>query len=194
MTEKVKHKPLERKDAVLYGFGGVPLPNKVTQARPAGGCERWREMTAWVRSGGAIVVIGPEAEYASGGPLTANPLLQEVHDEIGQLASLEEDWNDEGASAIDRASILHAQKFVVWLASQSFGQHGIKAIPSVFPTIDGGVQLYWSLPKKQVALTFRPKRHDIDYAVKESGEPSSRNYVPIEQAGEIALRVMHDGA
>ena len=122
-----------------------------------------------------------------------NPSLHETLEEIGRLTSLEEDWNDEGAPVIDHTSILRAQKFVQWLACVA-AEQGLTGdcAPTVFPTIDGGVKLFWKANGHQVALTFHPDQNTIAVREKAVGAVASHQVVSEKEAGKIALKAMRE--
>lgn len=121
----------------------------------------------------------------------ANNCFQPMLEEIKQLASLEEDWNDEGAVAINRASRLRAQKFVQWLVCEAKEQQLTgDCAPAIFPTINGGVKLYWKAKGRQVALTFSPGQDTIDVVERALGAASTHQSLSENTAGAVALEAM----
>ena len=120
-----------------------------------------------------------------------NPIFKAILEEINELASLEDNWDCEGASVIDRASILRAQKFIyylssVWVNCESVGDHA----PAVFPTIDGGIQLYWKINCDQISLDFRPSKNNIQFMEKQFGKEKILKSVSVNEAGDIAIRAI----
>jgi hypothetical protein len=182
-------KDMRDESAILFTFWGNPLINGTGQpVQTASQLERWREMTEWVAQDGGSVIFNEEANHITG---DTNPCLNEALQEIGRLASLEEDWNDEGAPVIDRACILRAQKFVQWLACEAAEQRLTgDCAPAIFPSLGGGVKLYWKANGRQVALTFHAGRNTIEVMEKALGAMASHRAVTENEAGAIALEVM----
>ena len=113
-----------------------------------------------------------------------------------RLTSLEEDWNDEGAPVIDRDCILRARNFVQRLIRQVDPQLLTEDTyaPTVFPAVDGGVNLYWKANGRQTALAFRPGQRLIEAMEKAQGLASSHRAVSENEAATIALEAMHEPA
>lgn len=127
--------------------------------------------------------------------LMANSCLNEIRDEIIKLAALEENWNDEGAPVIDRACILRSQKFIGWLASEMAGQKVLEeCAPSVFPTIEGGVELYWNTNSCQKTLAFRPGIKTIEFRGKMLGKSPTCDSLSETEAATVALLAMREAA
>ncbi len=176
--------------AILLNFWGNPLMNGAGQSpHTPNQLERWREMTAWVDQMGGAVIIN---EVATQIRQDSNLCLHETLAEIMQLASLEENWNDEGAPAVDRDCIHRARDFVQRLACQVDQRLLMEDdfAPAVFPDIDGGVNLYWKAHGRQTALAFRPGQRLIDVMEKSQGMASSYRAVSEDEVGAIALRAM----
>lgn len=123
--------------------------------------------------------------------LAADPFWNELHEEIGQLAELEEDWNDEGAPPIDTLILTQTQKFVQRLACELVEQTvSEKNLPDISPMIDGGVRLYWRPNGNQFSLLFRPHRDEIEIREKLRGAASSHRWISEEEAERIALQML----
>ncbi len=121
-----------------------------------------------------------------------NPIFKEILREIDELATLEEDWNCEGASSIDRASLFRAQKFVNYLSNMSTHGESIgDQAPAVFPTIEGGVQLYWNVNRHQVAITFDPSQKLIKLMEKMPEAKATFNFITETEACSIAFEAMN---
>lgn len=97
-------------------------------------------------------------------------VLDKIVDEIGDLARLDDDWNDEGAPKIHSDTIVRAQRFVRGL-KRLFDSRAIGELsePIVFPSIDGGVSLVWSMTGSRKSISFHPDRSEIDVRVKRTG-------------------------
>lgn len=143
--------------------------------------KKWYEMTDRIERG--EIPLSVEQQYKQ-------ELVRELHAEIQELAVLEEDWNEEGAPVIDRGSIQQAHLFLKQLACEASDTNGEWDLPSVYPTVDGGVQLYWNKADSQIALTFRPQERGIDYLMKKRGEPAQRRSLLIQDAVAEALRAI----
>lgn len=154
--------------------------------------ERWRQMTDWLAQDGSARIILGETRT---GIDSADPCFNEVLLEIEQFTALQPDWNDEGAPAIDRAVIIHVRKFVNYLDCLLIENNitGDRA-PAVFPTIDGGVRLYWKLDGRQFALTFHPGANGIDAMEKFADTQATHRMVTEDEAGAIAIEVMRPSA
>jgi hypothetical protein len=111
--------------------------------------------------------------------------------DIGSLTSLKEGWNDEGAPPIDRSSILWARNFVQQLASIAVKQNLTgECAPAVFPTIEGGVKLFWNSKEHQVALVFHPGESAVEVIEKSPRHAASHRALTADEAGDIAIRAM----
>jgi hypothetical protein len=120
------------------------------------------------------------------------PGMKRVSDEIAQLSELENDWDEEGASAVDPDCIVRAQTFLHQIVCDEFDMSPAPILPSVYAAVDGGVQLYWFTKWGQTALTFRPGQQTVDVQQKERNSPASSHAVSVEEAVQIALRAMCD--
>lgn len=153
---------------------------------------RWYAMTELIEHG--RIPLSNDQQYrqelAREGKLEHIPGLPELYTEIAELRNIEEDWNGEGAPVTDIESIERAEAFLKALACEGSVQTEQWHLPSVFPTIDGGVQLYWNKKDGQIAMSFRPDRHGIDYRNKLLGAPSQRQYLSEEEAIQYALRAI----
>ncbi|GEM_PF-4252084 len=183
-------KDMRDEAAILSNFWGNPLLSGAEEAQQTPTpLERWQEITAWVSQHGGVV-INEEASHVT---TAANPCLQETLEEIGQLTALEADWNDESAPAINRAVILRVKKFVQWLACIAAQQHlNGDCAPAVFPTIDGGVRLYWKARGRQVSLTFHPDHDSIDVMEKPLGAATTHHEAAEDEAGAVAIEAMRE--
>jgi hypothetical protein len=176
--------------AIIMNFWENPHMNSMRQQPPQPLMERWREVTAWLAEDGAVLIINEEARHIIE---VENPCLKETLEEIRQSTALEADWNDEGAPVIDRAVILWVTKFVQWLECIAAEQHFTgDCAPAVFPTIDGGVKLYWKVRERQVALAFHPDQDSIDIMEKTLGAPATHRAVAENEAGAVALEAMSE--
>ena len=177
--------------AILHNLSGSPLRYRADPTPHAPILvEQWRKTIDWVNQSGSVTLFYEEAKYING---DSNPCLQETLADIGGLTALQEDWDDEGAPEIDRASILRAKKFVQWLACAATEHKLLEDCgPAVFPTIDGGVKLYWKVRRRQIALIFRRGQNLIEIVEKALGEVDSRKSVSENEAGEIAITAMRE--
>jgi len=123
-------------------------------------------------------------DLAREGKLANVPGLVELDEEIEALSCLDSDWNEEGAPAVDTSSIEQAHAFLRQLAYETSDESGEWDLPSVYPSIDGGVQLYWNKADLQLALYFRPNERGIEYLVKKQGLPVERG--PISKKDAVA--------
>ena len=166
---------------LLHQGGGQP-PHASAQLK------QWREMTAWVNQAGRVTIFNEEANHVD---RDLNSCLHETMKDIGKLTSLKEDWNDEGAPEIDRASILRARNFVQQLVCAAAKQKLVSdSAPAVFPTINGGVKLSWKAKGNQIALVFRPGQSLIEIVEKSLGKVASHRWVSENDAGDTAIRAM----
>ena len=153
--------------------------------------QRWRVETARAEEIGREIFKGERAYVG----LDKEAFFEESLTEISNLASLEEDWNDEGAKAIDRTSILRAIKFVQWLSCIATGQ-GLSGNldPAVFPAIDGGIRLYWKTANRQLSLTFNPGQTPMIVTEKVVGKNATNQETCENEAGNLAIEVMREVA
>ena len=153
--------------------------------------QRWRVETASAEEIGREIFKG-ETAYIS---LEKEALFEEALTEISKLASLEEDWNDEGAMSIDRTSILRAIKFIRWLSCIAIGL-GLSGNldPAVFPAINGGIRLYWKTANRQLSLTFNPGLTPIFVTEKVVGKNATNQETSENEAGNLAIEVMRENA
>jgi hypothetical protein len=119
------------------------------------------------------------------------PGLRSVEEEIERLAGLEEDWDEEGALAVNQDCVHRARTFVRQLDCQESTPDTVPVLPSVYASVDGGVQLYWFTERGQTSLTFRPGVLAIDIQEKERNSPASHHSAGVEEAIQIALRAMY---
>ena len=156
--------------------------------------KQWYEMTGRIERG--EIPLSVEQQYKQDlvreGKMEHIPVLRELQEEVEELAALEDDWNEEGAPVIDRGSIQQAHTFLRQLACEASDLTGEWILPSVYPTVDGGVQLYWNKTDSQIALTFRPQGRGIDYLMKKRGEPAQRGFLLVKDAVAEALRAVRE--
>lgn len=124
------------------------------------------------------------------GKLSNIPGLEDLDGEIEALSCLERDWNAEAAPEIDKSSIQQAHAFLRQIAYETVEAINEADLPSVYPSIDGGVQLYWNKADWQLALYFRPHERGMDYLVKEQGLPVERGPLSKEDAVARAHRAI----
>jgi hypothetical protein len=129
-------------------------------------------------------------DLAREGKLANVPGLVELDEEIEALSCLDSDWNEEGAPQIDKSSIQQAHAFLRQLAYETSDEIGDWDLPSVYPSIDGGVQLYWNKAELQFALYFRPNERGIEYLVKKQGLPAERGPISKKEAVARARRAI----
>ena len=157
--------------------------------------EQWKEEVASITNAahsGGIVIFSGDARNASNSEYSC---LTDTLTDIDSLAALEDNWNDEGAPIIDRGAILRARKFVIWLGWQMNDQPLTSICePTVFPTIEGGVKLYWLTSHRQTSLTFRPDCKAIDVVEKEVGKNAGHRELSENETGPIALKIMREAA
>jgi hypothetical protein len=71
-------------------------------------------------------------------------------DGLKSLRALKPGWDHEGAAAIDPKAIRDAREFLKALANTAWD------LPSVVPTVRGGVQLEWHTLKVEGEIEFMP--------------------------------------
>ncbi len=120
------------------------------------------------------------------------PGLRELYEEFKEIADLEDDWNAENAPAIDKQCLRRAHFFVGQLAGAEYDLTNQRNLPSVSPTVDGGVQLYWNIDNRQLAVTFRPNGNGIEYLLKKRGESAQRRSLMLNDAIAKVLQTMRD--
>ncbi len=157
----------------------------------------WHSLTGRIERGELpLSVKSVEQQYrldlVRQGKMEHMPGLRDLYQQIEELATVEDDWNGEGAPVIDRGSIEHAQAFVMQLACEAPDLTDDSILPSVYPTVDGGVQLYLNKADSQVALTFRPGGRGIDYLMKKLGEPAQRGSLLVKDALAKALQAIRN--
>lgn len=126
--------------------------------------------------------------------ITHVPGYTQTLEEIQNLAVLEPDWNDEGAPAINPVCIQRAQTLLHKIGCGILAQERTWPTPSVFPTIQGGVHLYWaSEAGQQFLLTISPGEDDtVSYQTKRLGEPSVSGTLTTAQAVEKVIQILED--
>lgn len=105
--------------------------------------------------------------------------------QLDELAQLEPGWDDEGAPAINDSCIGRARSILRRLRA---GNRRDLPPPEVFPTVDGGVRLYWHQPYHQFPLLFRPECAQVEIAEKLRGRQPTQQCVTEENAEAIALQ------
>lgn len=164
---------------VLFSFVNVRTANGNAQSavqqvhNPA----NWRELTRLI-----------ESEYKDG--LIVAPRLRSIAAAVSNLSILEEDWNDEGAAVIDRDCINRVQDFIRLLARAAPGQDLTWSLPSVYPSVNGGVQLYWNQNALQTLIEFNPGLNQVRCTTKETGKPSDPNHMSLDEAVTVALQAL----
>lgn len=155
---------------------------------------KWSGITESVQHGRIRPSVGQQyrQELVRQNKLESILGLRELYDEINALASLEDDWNAEDAPVIDKRSLHRAQSFVGQLAGAEYELNSERDLPSVSPTVDGGVQLYWNIDNRQLALTFRPGRNGVEYLLKKQGELAQRRSLMVNDAIAKVLQTMRD--
>lgn len=111
----------------------------------------------------------------------------EIVAELQKLRSLEQDWNGEDAPPIVYECIQRATWLLAHIVNSTKENKTTWISPKIFPSIDGGVHLYWKFQKFQMLFAIEPDQNEIEYQKKVSGEPSSRWSVGEEEAVKIAL-------
>jgi hypothetical protein len=124
---------------------------------------------------------------------SAGPGLSGVSEDVARLANLESDWNDEGAPIIDRGAILRVRKFVQWLAGKAAEQTASgDCAPEVFPTINGGIRLYWKTRGHQVSLVFHPDRDTVEVIERSRRTQTVRRQILEDEAVSIGISAMRE--
>ena len=116
--------------------------------------------------------------------------LAGVSNDISVLADLEDDWDAEGASAVNVTCIAEAKSFITLLECEATNERSEWILPTVNPTVDGGLQLYWFTPWGQTAITFRSGRQEVEVQRKQLNETGEFRSVPVTEAVKIAVRAM----
>ena len=157
--------------------------------------QRRAEVIDWVNEGSVVINDSLETHitYFPKYEVTASR-LQSIKDAIQELAELKEDWDDEGAPAINRSCLILAQKFIENLEYliTKYNSEECLCLPSVAPTKNGGLQLFWYPGEKQTAISFLPERTLIKVEDKSIGFPLMRRDVTLDEALVIAASVMRD--
>ncbi len=109
--------------------------------------------------------------------------IADVTRELDDLSTLEADWDDEDAFAIDLSAIVCAKDVVSKIAqSVEVSQYAWQR-PSVAPMKNGGVTLSWRLARHRLLLIFRPAGQGIVFVqTPREGEPIRR---PVSCEGAI---------
>jgi hypothetical protein len=124
----------------------------------------------------------------SHGILEANSELREVYEEIGEMAILEENWNEENSPPIDRDSILRAQKFVIWLATVTEDAPLMgETVPMAFPAINGGVSIVWHTQEYLLTIAFSPQQSLVELKEKYLDNPTTSRILSEEEASKAIL-------
>ncbi len=110
--------------------------------------------------------------------------------EIEELTLFEEGWDEDNAHAIDNKMIVRAQTFVRHLDEALRGAAFEPLwMPTIGATLEGGVEIYWSRPNEQQAITFLPEVTSLLYR---RNTPASKinQTVSLEEAHQKAVTAL----
>ncbi len=119
-------------------------------------------------------------------------VLSTIQLEIQNLNDLGEDWDLEGAKAVENKCIKRALSFVESLESKNVDTIRIWNIPSVTALLNGGVQLYWYTKSGQTYLNFQPSNADIFLQRVNQDGKGNFEHVNDERAVHYAMEAMND--
>ena len=104
----------------------------------------------------------PEAGYEQGQLFIGSPLpVWEQHFE--QLRQLPENWDSYGAPRISDTAIGKGKSILISMIAAGCSQQFFVA-----PSPDGGVQIEWELPRKELVLEIPPTGEQVAYLLVET--------------------------
>lgn len=119
-------------------------------------------------------------------------VLSTIQQDIQNLSELEDDWDLEGAKAVEYGCIKRSLHFIESLESQNVDTIRLWNMPSVTALLDGGVQLYWYTKSGQTYLNFQPSKPDIFLQRVNQDGKGTFDKVSDEVALRFAMEAMND--
>lgn len=101
---------------------------------------------------------------------TSPPWIHEVNARIAHLRRLKENWDGEGAPAIDYECCMRSIVFLLNTAANE------TPAPQIVPTSSGGLQLEWHEADIDLEIRFSPEEPDTFFYVSSQG-PELEAYV-----------------
>ena len=116
-----------------------------------------------------------------------NQCFGDLWSKVEEFRKLDADWDDNNAASIKPVLVTIAQTFITHLASNLFlASHELLWMPSVFPTREGGIELYWNRMDDQRAITFLPDLSGIEFRFN-TVRDKKRELVSISEAHRKAF-------
>jgi hypothetical protein len=114
--------------------------------------------------------------------------IRAVLEEIEAYGHLEDDWDLEGALAVD-AKAAKAAARLVELVSLKAAEHALTwQDPIVGPVADGGIALSWESESRRALLVVHPGQADaVECVIKTAGEEPTRRINTLADAVTDAL-------
>ncbi len=115
--------------------------------------------------------------------------LRKAGERLSQISQLKEDWNDEGALPVSKNVIMLVFDFITEVAQRATGVEELFT-PSIFPTIEGGIELYWKTLEQQRSLTFCDGTEAVEEMKQLFDAHAEFRLTPLEEAEKIALEML----
>lgn len=113
--------------------------------------------------------------------------VREAINDIETLLELKSGWDGEEASPISYSAASLARDIVLRTARLA-AERGIRWLsPSISPTPDGGVDLFWQVGTRRVLLIIEPQHEDVECVIKIGDSAPQIRLISYIDASQVAL-------